>query len=104
MYHRANGYSHPAVKFLTVSDGEGMGSHIEALHYIEHYPPDTTAGIFWLKNRRPDRWRDVQRVEAELGHYVISERPMTEEEWIRDHATPLIDASPVLSQVVKKGE
>jgi hypothetical protein len=22
------------------------------------YPPDTHAGIFWLKNRRPDRWRD----------------------------------------------
>ena len=23
-----------------------------------HVPPDTTAQIFWLKNRRPDRWRD----------------------------------------------
>lgn len=23
-----------------------------------HYPPDTTACIFWLKNRRPDLWRD----------------------------------------------
>ena len=21
-------------------------------------PPDTTAQIFWLKNRRPDKWRD----------------------------------------------
>lgn len=21
-------------------------------------PPDVTAAIFWLKNRRPDRWRD----------------------------------------------
>jgi hypothetical protein len=21
-------------------------------------PPNTTAAIFWLKNRRPDRWRD----------------------------------------------
>ena len=24
----------------------------------KHMPPDTTAQIFWLKNRRPDRWRD----------------------------------------------
>ena len=24
--------------------------------------PDTTAQIFWLKNRRPDRWRDKQDV------------------------------------------
>ena len=25
--------------------------------------PDTTAQIFWLKNRRPDLWRDVQKIE-----------------------------------------
>ena len=24
----------------------------------KHKPPDTTAQIFWLKNRRPDKWRD----------------------------------------------
>jgi DNA-binding XRE family transcriptional regulator len=24
----------------------------------KHYPPDVTACIFWLKNRRPDQWRD----------------------------------------------
>jgi hypothetical protein len=44
-------------------------------------PPDVTACIYWLKNRRKDRWRDVQQVEASLGHYVISERPLTEDEW-----------------------
>lgn len=26
--------------------------------------PDTTAQIFWLKNRRPDKWRDKQVIEA----------------------------------------
>lgn len=26
--------------------------------------PDTTAQIFWLKNRKPDRWRDKQVVES----------------------------------------
>lgn len=25
--------------------------------------PDTTAQIFWLKNRRPDKWRDKQIIE-----------------------------------------
>lgn len=25
----------------------------------KHFPPDTTACIFWLKNRQPDKWRDV---------------------------------------------
>jgi hypothetical protein len=24
----------------------------------KHYPPDTTACIFWLKNRKPKEWRD----------------------------------------------
>lgn len=27
--------------------------------------PDTTAQIFWLKNRRPDKWRDKQAEEAD---------------------------------------
>jgi len=25
---------------------------------IKELPPDTTAAIFWLKNRQPDKWRD----------------------------------------------
>src|SRR5271156_7211213 len=65
LYHRAVGYSHEAVKFLVV------GGKVVEKHYTEHYPPDVTAGIYWTKNLMPDRWRDVQRVEAELGHYVI---------------------------------
>ncbi len=60
LFRRATGYSHPAVKFMTVSDGQGAGSHIEKIDYIEHYPPDTVACIFWLKNRQPELWRDKQ--------------------------------------------
>lgn len=26
----------------------------------KYIPPDTGAGIFWMKNRRPRRWRDSQ--------------------------------------------
>jgi hypothetical protein len=33
----------------------------------EHVPPDATACIIWLKNRRPDRWRNVQNIEAKMG-------------------------------------
>jgi hypothetical protein len=43
---------------------------------------NTTAQIFWLKNRRPDRWRDVQQLQGEVGHYLLSDRPLTEDEWI----------------------
>jgi hypothetical protein len=35
----------------------------------------------WLKNRDPERWRDVQNVEHVLGKYIISDKPMTIEQW-----------------------
>ena len=28
-----------------------------------YIPGDTTAQIFWLKNRKPDQWRDKQEVQ-----------------------------------------
>jgi len=31
-----------------------------------YYPPDVTAAIFWLKNRQPGRWRDVQKTETSV--------------------------------------
>ena len=82
LYQRANGYSHPAVKTFMTRDGKTVEHK-----YTEHYPPDTTAAIFFLKNRRPDRWRDVQNIEAQHGLYIISDRPLTEEEWIREHCS-----------------
>jgi hypothetical protein len=30
-----------------------------------------------------ERWRDVQNVEHVLGKYLISDHPLTEEEWAR---------------------
>lgn len=60
LYRRALGYSHKAVKILAVARGNNMGSEIEEVPYIERYPPDTAAAIFWLKNRRKDDWRDKQ--------------------------------------------
>jgi hypothetical protein len=32
----------------------------------KHHPPDTVACIFWLKNRRPEAWRE--KVEVEQQH------------------------------------
>lgn len=63
LYRRALGYSHNAVKILAVAKGGNQGSAVEEVPYIERYPPDTVAAMFWLKNRRPDLWRDKQDVE-----------------------------------------
>lgn len=35
-----------------------------------YYPPDTAAQIFWLKNRRPERWRDKQEQKVDLTEAV----------------------------------
>lgn len=40
----------------------------ERIEYAEeevYIPPDTTAQIFWLKNRRPDKWRDKPKEVAQ---------------------------------------
>jgi len=37
-----------------------------------------------LKNRDPERWRDVEHV---MGKYIISDRPMTIEQWAAERAT-----------------
>lgn len=59
LFHRARGYSHEAVKIFMPA---GANEPVYA-PYTEHYAPDTTAAIFWLKNRRPDLWRDVHKQE-----------------------------------------
>lgn len=40
-----------------------------------HVPADTTAQIFWLKNRKPAEWRDKQEVEhsGTLGVKIIDD-------------------------------
>lgn len=54
LYRRALGYSHDAVKIFMPA---GASEPVYAT-YVEHAPPDTTAAIFWLKNRKPSEWRD----------------------------------------------
>ncbi|MCU7380985.1 MAG: helix-turn-helix transcriptional regulator [Clostridiales Family XIII bacterium] len=36
---------------------------VETKRVTKEVTPDTTAQIFWLKNRRPDLWRDKQQIE-----------------------------------------
>ena len=57
LYHRALGYSHPEEKIFMY---KGEPVRVET---IKHYPPDTGAAIFWLKNRQKDKWRDVWNLE-----------------------------------------
>lgn len=77
LYRRALGYSHDAVKI--VADAKTGTEH--TVPYVEHYPPDTTACIFWLKNRQRTKWRDKQDVEhsgeVEVGVRTVRLPPVT---------------------------
>jgi hypothetical protein len=57
LFARANGYEHDETDIRVV------GGEIVQTPIRKFYPPDTTACIFWLKNRRPAEWRD--KVEQE---------------------------------------
>jgi len=58
LFRKATGYTHKAVKIMQ-NEGEVIKEE-----YEEHYPPDSTAAIFWLKNRKPEEWRDKTEVEV----------------------------------------
>lgn len=58
LYHRALGYTHEEEKIFN-NNGE-----IIRAETTKHYPPDTTAAIFWLKNRQKAQWRDKQDHEV----------------------------------------
>lgn len=62
LFRRATGYTHPAVKIFE------NGTKVE---YEEHYAPDTTAMIFWLKNRDEKKWRDRREITGAAGGSVV---------------------------------
>lgn len=57
LFERATGYSCPEEKVFN-HNGEILRAET-----VKHYPPDTTAAIFWLKNRLREQWRDRQEVD-----------------------------------------
>lgn len=57
LYHKAVGYTFDSEKVFQ-HQGEIVRTKTR-----EHVAPDTTAAIFWLKNRKSAEWRDVSRTE-----------------------------------------
>lgn len=62
---RAQGF----MRVKEVFNPEGVKELIQ-----EEVPPDTTACIFWLKNRQPKQWRDKQEHEHTGDITVIIDR------------------------------
>ena len=53
------------VKDVIYEDGRKVREteRIEMVDEEQYIPPDTTAQIFWLKNRKPAEWRDKHNIE-----------------------------------------
>lgn len=60
LYLRACGYECDEVDIRTV------GTKIVKTPIRKRYPPDVVACIFWLKNRRPDLWREKREDAGNL--------------------------------------
>jgi hypothetical protein len=93
LFERANGYTWVEEQAIKVKDIEYDANgkklreteRVEIVPVTRRAPPDTTAGIFWLKNRRYGDWRDRKEVEIgkpgefdqmktdELVDYIIGE-------------------------------
>lgn len=66
LLQRACGYTYDAVKIMQYEGSEVI------VPYKEHVAPDVAAAIFWLKNRRKDKWRD----KTETGFTDPDGKPM----------------------------
>lgn len=83
LFKRATGYDYVETK----KEYEG-GVLVKEVTTVKHVAPDVGAAAFWLKNRKPNDWRDKREIGTELqgdGNIVFnimpaSQRPPEEEE------------------------
>ena len=59
------------------ADGEANGLAVTKV-VTKEVQPDVTAQIFWLKNRKPDKWRDRPEQERDPNEgvpQIVAVRP-----------------------------
>ena len=59
---RALGYEYDEITKERNDKGELVVTKVVRKQVV----PDTTAQIFWMKNRRPDKWKEKSQVEASI--------------------------------------
>ena len=70
LFERARGYVHPETKVHWDTElKEWMTITID-----KYYPPDSVACFYWLKNRRPERWKDKHSLDFNLKTLTIERK------------------------------
>lgn len=62
---RALGYEYTEEKVEVETTAAGAVTSRKVVQTVKQVAPDTTAQIFWLKNRKPADWRDKQEITAD---------------------------------------
>ncbi|MEW4152194.1 hypothetical protein Q0N88_18905 [Bacillus thuringiensis] len=72
LFKRATGYTYEEVT-VEREKVDGELQSIETKRVKRQVPPDTTAIIFWLKNRKPTVWRDRREIDhsGEMKQTVV---------------------------------
>lgn len=78
LFQRAVGYTAPETVVQWEKRKYKNGRTKTVPHQVEvlkHFPPDATSCIFWLKNRRPEEWRE----KFEHDHGLTASREKLQE-------------------------
>lgn len=80
LYKSATGYYitiNEPVKLRTEKQKQGEGKIVEErIEYVVkqvYIPPQTTAQIFWLKNRKPEQWKDKREQVVSTKDGMLSD-------------------------------
>jgi len=77
----ALGFKETVKKCIVV--GNGGSAHIEEIEEEIYVQPNTTAQIFWLKNRKPELWRDRRENAVSLSPSDLDESVRRMDEYFK---------------------
>lgn len=69
LYKRAKGYDVEETETKAIVSKDGEGKTVSVVKRKKHIPGDVTAQIFWLKNRKPEAWRDNQNINISTNSF-----------------------------------
>ncbi len=72
LFKMATGYSYTVEEAKVMKDAQG-NEHLESISLTRYETPKIQAIQFWLKNRRPELWRDRSEVEHGGLEKILSE-------------------------------
>ncbi len=62
LFKRANGFQYTETTYEAIKIGKTKTPGLKVKEVVKLVVPDVLAQIFWLKNRKPEEWRDRQEV------------------------------------------